>query len=181
MELSSVKQYLIEKFQGWIHEQRSLHLTHARKLREDERSRLSDYFDGEILDSARIATIDHMSNPPFYSELIEAGMPVPLDLTQAIGFTLIDCILIQRELWAFPSMAFSTIFHEMVHVVQTDILGPERLIELYAENILQDEYRNVLFERQAYDLTERFDRGEAGFSVRDIVQDDLRKLLRPNP
>ena len=178
MELDSLKEYLIEKFEEWVQEHRNLHLVNARPLSDEERFRLSDYFEERILDVARIATIDHLSNPGFYNELIQSGMPVPLDLTQAIGFTLIDCILIRKGLWSFPSMALSTIFHEMVHVVQADILGSRKLIELYAENILQDEYRNVLFERQAYDLTDRFDRGEPSFSVRDIVEQELKNITQ---
>ncbi len=102
-------------------------------------------------------------------------MPIPLGLTQAIGLTLIDCVLIRKGLWFHPSMAISTLFHEMVHVVQFDLLGTRKLIEWYTDSLIQDEYRNVLFERQAYALTDRFVQGEPPFSVRAVVEQELKQ------
>ena len=175
MEYDALKRYLIEKFQEWIFEQRSLHLPNSRPLYQEERSVLSGYFDERILDLTRIVSLESISNPEFYNELVKSGTPIPLDLTQAMGFTLIDCVLICKWLFSVPSMAISTIFHEMVHVVQADILGTTRLIELYTDSLIKDEYRNVLFEVQAYDLTDQFIRGGRSFSVREILEEELKQ------
>jgi len=174
MEHDVLKTYLIEKLQEWIFEQRSLHLPNSRSLTEEERSLLGGYFEERILDLTRIVSLERISNPEFYSELVKSGTPIPLDLTQAMGFTLIDCVLICKWLFSVPSMAISTIFHEMVHVVQADILGSTRLIELYTDSLIKDEYRNVSFEVQAYDLTDQFIRGGASFSVRKILEKEFK-------
>ncbi|MFH1624829.1 MAG: hypothetical protein ABID54_06705 [Pseudomonadota bacterium] len=173
MEFDSLKTYLVERFLEWAYEQRSLHLPHARPLSGEERSRLNGYFEKKILDLTRIVSLDRISNPGFYRELTKSGIPIPLDLTQAAGFALIDYVLIRKGLFSVPLMAISTIFHEMVHVVQVDILGPRKLIELYVDSLLRDEYRNVPFERQAYDLTDRFVQGGPPFPVRAIVEEEF--------
>jgi hypothetical protein len=175
MELDSLRPYLIEEFQEWVQEQRRLHLTNARPLSNEERSRFVGYFEKRILDLVRLASVERILNPGFYDGLVKSGLPIPLDFSNAIGLTLVDCILIRRELWSDPPSAISTLFHEMVHVVQIHILGLRKHIELYADNLIQNgyQYHSVLFERQAYTLASRFARGEPSFSVGEIVRQEL--------
>jgi len=173
MEVDRLRTYLIEGLEEWVHEQRDIHLPDARPLSDEERLRFKGYFDRRILDFTRIATVDRISNPGFYSDLVKSGVPIPLDFTQAIGLALFNCVLVRRELWSNPSSAISTLFHEMVHVVQFDLLGPRKLIELYSDCLIQDSYHNVLFERQAYTLTDRFNLGGTSFSVRRVVEQEL--------
>jgi len=167
VQLERLRPYLIERYLQWVDEQRVLLLPKARPLTNEEKSRLQGYFAERILDMARVATVDHIRNPDFYDELTKSGVPIPLDFNHAIGLTLVDCILIHKQLWAYPKSALSTIFHELVHVVQIDIMGIRKHIELYADSLIQNDlqYHSVIFERQAYDLTARFDRQELPFSV----------------
>lgn len=177
MELDSLRPYLIEAFEGWICERRAFHLANARLLSNEERSRFVGYFEKRILDLVRVASVERILNPGFYDDLVKSGLPIPLDFSNAIGLTLVDCILIRRELWSHPSSAISTLFHEMVHVVQIDILGLRKHIELYADNLIQNgyQYHSVLFEIQAYTLASRFARGEPSFSVSEIVKQELER------
>ena len=167
MEPDELKSELLQKFEDWLYQQRQIHLTQARPLSSRERSRLDGYFEKRILDLTRVATIDQIPNPAFYDELREREIPIPMDFTSAIGFTLIDCVLLQK---GFRSI--STLFHEMVHVVQMDLLGVRKLVELYFDDLAKNGYQNVLFERQAYDLTTRFTCGQS-FSVREILEKEL--------
>lgn len=174
-ELERLRPYLIEKFVGWIYEQRNLHLTNARHLSSEEKLQLAGYFENRILDLVCVASVPEISSPEFYEELTNSGLPIPLDLTNAVGLTLVDCILIRKELWSNPHLAISTLFHELVHVVQIDIVGLRKFVEIYADGLLQNELKNdgTLFERQAYSLSERFARKEPVFAVSDIIKQDL--------
>jgi len=175
--LEQLRPYLIEKYLEWVDEQRALLLPRARSLTGEEKAKLRGYFEDRILNLIYIATVDRIDNPQFYNELIQSGVPIPLDLNQAIGLALVDCILIHKQLWAYPESAISTIFHELVHIVQIDILGVRKHIGLYADSLLQNnlQYHSVFFEEQAYRLSDRFDKGELPFSVRDTVSHELKQ------
>jgi hypothetical protein len=174
MEFEKLKTYLIQKFDEWLYQQRKIYLTTSRPLSKEERLKLEGYFEPRILDLVRIAIVDRISNPEFYDELREKEIPIPMDFTSAVGFTLIDCILLRK---GFESI--STLFHEMVHVVQADLLGVRKLVVLYLFELIKNktQYRNILFERQAYTLANRFNRGKSTFSVREIVEEELKQKM----
>jgi len=168
MEFDRLRPYLLQKFEEWLFQQRRIHLIKARALSNEEKLRLNRYFEKRILGLTRIASVNRISNPEFYDELRRREIPIPVDFTSAAGFTLIDCVLLRRDLGSI-----STLFHEMVHVVQFDLLGVKKLIELYLADLMKKGYQNVLFERQAYDLTAKFTRGES-FLVRKILEKELK-------
>jgi len=176
-ELERLRPYLIKNFEGWIYEQRKIHLANARPLSSEEKSRLDGYFEKKILDKARVASVDRISNPEFYNELANSGIPIPLDFSTAVGLTLADCILICKELYSHPDSLISTIFHELVHVVQIDMLGLKKHIELYADSLMQSDYQyhSVVFEKQAYDISARFNKGKPPFSVSKVVTKELQR------
>jgi hypothetical protein len=167
--------YLIEKYLVWVDEQRALLIPKARSLSEEEKSRLREYYEDRILSLVHVAIVDRIENPQFYNELTKSGVPVPLDLSQAIGLALVDCILLHKQLCAYPESLISTIFHELVHIVQMDILGIRKHIELYSDSLMKNnlQYHSVFFEEQAYRLSAKFDRREPSFSVRDAVRQEL--------
>jgi len=179
MEFNDLLPYLVQKYHEWLLEQHDLHIASARPLSNEERTLFRDYYDQRILDLVRIATVDHVSNPGFYSELAELGISSPMDLSQSAGLTLMDCILICKYFESFPPSWNSILFHEMVHVVQYDILGSKRLLELYLAAWVQNEYQynSIPFERQAFSLEGRFNRHEPPFSVRQIVEQELKEML----
>jgi hypothetical protein len=175
--LEQLRPYLIERYLEWVDEQRVILLPKARPLTEEEKSRFKGYFEERILVLVRVATVERIHNPEFYDELSKSGVPIPLDFNQAIGLALADCVLIDKQLWAYPESALSTVFHELVHVVQIDMLGIRRHIELYADSLMQNDlqYHSVIFERQAYELSARFDRKEPPFSVSQAIEQELRQ------
>jgi len=176
-ELERLRPYLLEKFEEWIRQQRRFHSPNARPLSNEEKTRLDGYFERRILAKARVASVQRISNPEFYDDFANSGIPIPLDFSTAVGLTLVDCIIIRKELWANHSSLISTIFHELVHVVQIDILGLKRHIELYADSLMEGgyQYHSVAFERQAYKLSARFDKGKTPFPVADIVKKELKR------
>ena len=174
-----IKDYLTQRFLEWAYQQREFYLPNSRPLSGEERLRLAGYFDQSILDLTRVVGVARILNPEFYDGLTKFIIPIPLDFTQAMGFTLVDCVLIRNELHSSPSSWMATLFHEMVHVVQFDILGLTRMVELYTDYLLQSEYQypDIPFEQQAYTLAERFAGGEPPFSVRETIEPELRRMI----
>jgi len=180
MELGDLLPYLTQEYHYWVSEQRDFYLANARPLSNEERALLQRYFDERILSLTRIATTECISNPAFYSKLTGLGTLTLMDFSRASAMTLIDCVLICERFEHTFSLWTSILFHEMVHVVQCDILGLTKLIELYITEWLRNQcqYENVLLESQAYRLEREFDRQEPPFSVRQIVEQELTKLAK---
>jgi len=177
-EFAHLFPHLIEQSHHWLWQQRELHRAKARRLTDDERLPLQDYYDTQVLDTVRVATVNRISNPPFYDELTESGFPI-LDLSASAGITFVDCVVVRRPFQQhFPSW-ISILFHELVHVVQFEILGPRKVLEAYLQAWEQNgyQYHDVPFEIQAYRLEARFERHEPLFSVREVVEQELQGMV----
>ena len=61
-------------------------------------------------------------------------------------------------------------FHELVHVIQWRLLGPEKFLAFYADGLERFGYRNSPLEVMAYNLQDRFDREAQPFSVEAACQ-----------
>jgi hypothetical protein len=59
-------------------------------------------------------------------------------------------------------------FHELIHVVQWRILGPEQFLRLYADGLERFGYRESPLEKMAYDA-------EAAFTAKEIF--DAEKMV----
>ena len=177
-ELARLMPQIVEASRQWILEQRDLYSATARSISDDERLSLQDYYDRRILDTVRIATVDQITNPPFYGEITELGIPI-LDISSAAGITFMDCIVIQRLFEQQFPLWISILFHELVHVIQYNFLGPRKLIDLYLRAWIQNgyQYDSVLFEAQAYRLESRFKQNGPSFSVRAIVEQELKGMV----
>lgn len=170
--------HLVEQSHHWLREQRELYRAKGRRLTDDERLPLQDYYDAQVLDNVRVATVNRISNPPFYDELTGSDFPI-LDLSGSAGITFIDCVVVRRAFQQhFPSW-ISILFHELVHVVQFEILGPGKVLETYLQAWEQTgyQYHDVPFEIQAYSLEARFERHEPIFSVREVVEQELKDMI----
>ena len=170
--------YLIERGHRWLLEQRDAFCPGGRTLRGGERLPLQDYYDERVLDGVRLAAVERISNPGFYGEMANEGYPV-LDISGASAIAFIDCVLIRSEFQRYPSLWASILFHELVHVVQYDILGSRRTIESYIRSWIGNgfDYQNTPLEAQAERLEARFGRGGPPFSVREVVERELKGLL----
>jgi hypothetical protein len=82
------------------------------------------------------------------------------------GITYLDTFFVRAE----QAWDESLHFHELVHVVQWRILGPERFLWLYADGLERLGYRNNPLEVVAYDLQEQFEAGGRSFDVEAEVR-----------
>lgn len=67
-------------------------------------------------------------------------------------------------------------FHELVHVIQWRLLGPEGFLALYADGLERFGYRNSPLEVMAYELQDKFEREQEPIHVEVACQKKLRGL-----
>ncbi len=178
MDPESLLSFLIDRGLLWVRSQRDRYWPVARVLSEGERSALSRFFDPEILDKARVIIVPVIENPSFYSDLEQLGLSAPLDFTTMTGITYDDTILVSEARFPVPSHWTSLLFHELVHVVQYDLLGVDEFMDQYVRGWEQNgfDYYSIPLERDAYELQARYDSalGEV-FSVAQEIASRLRR------
>ncbi len=150
--------YLAENAAHWIESQRAQHRLHADPLPDTTLAALSGFFAKETLDRTRIRHVASIDDPPFYREFEEAGESFPLDFKVWAAITFGDVILVNREQVPGPP-SHSVIFHEMVHVVQYDVLGIHEFARTYVTPFIQNRfnYMSIPLESVAFDLQGRFE------------------------
>ena len=151
--------FLIQKGQAWVLEQREMHRPGAARLDQNTRLSLSPFFRSEILDSARFAVVPLIENPGFYSELEAMGQSVPLDFTAMHGITFQDTVLLSEHHLQSNGWPRGLVFHELVHVVQYRCLGVADFVRRYLSGWAENgyEYVAIPLERDAYELQKRFE------------------------
>jgi hypothetical protein len=66
-------------------------------------------------------------------------------------------------------------FHELIHVIQWRLLGPERFLALYAEGLEAFGYHNSPLEQMAYNAQNMFSRSTQIFDAEKLVALSLPK------
>ncbi|MEM7353953.1 MAG: hypothetical protein AAF657_24340 [Acidobacteriota bacterium] len=165
--------FLARQGQIWVEAQRQLHRPHAVALSDDEKQQLVGFFSNEVLDQARIRVVNRIENPDFYAAYEELDKRFPLDFASAVGLALVDTVLIRRS-HAGPGTESRkwVLFHELVHLEQYRLVGPENYIERYIRALAEGgfDYRSNPFEAQAFELQNRYRRRPEGpFVVEDEV------------
>jgi hypothetical protein len=169
--------WAIAETRTWIEQQRDLHRPAGGELPSVAKDAVRPFFPPAVLDSARVAVVPAIPNPPFLGQARDLGLPVAgIDFSVMEGLTLVDTILISQAVP--PADPLLLMFHELVHAVQYEILGLEEFSRQYVRGIVDGDfdYYRLPLEVMAYDLGRRFaDNPGATFSVRDEVR---RRLLR---
>jgi hypothetical protein len=137
----------------WIDHYVEAHAHSAVPVAELGFSRLSQYFDQNRLSNSKAVKVDRVQVPP----LSKMGMPYFADFeeTPFTGITYMDTFFLAPP--AHDSE--STHFHELIHVVQWDVLGPDSFLMVYAIGLLAHGYKNSPLERMAYELQRAFEDG----------------------
>ena len=74
-------------------------------------------------------------------------------------------------LWRAVATDESLHFHELVHVVQWQVLRPKDFLLLYAAGLAESGYRDCALEAMAYDHQRRFDAGDPPYSGKAEVRE----------
>lgn len=171
MDAQSTLPWLIQEGTRWVQSQRDAHRPVARPLDDREVDALERFFGPAIMNLASLRVVPHISNPPFYPVLLASGIPV-IDFSQGSGITFIDTILISAESTLPGPVPLSLVFHELVHVVQYDLVGVDEFVSRYVKGwFARGPYAAIPIERQAYDLQARYEVNPTiGFSVEAYVR-----------
>jgi hypothetical protein len=92
---------------------------HGTSLGAANRLALLPYFKPELLDSVRVVIGCEIREPDFAVRFRTAGLPFP-------EFGLADAVTLDTVIVANEPLSRSTLFHELLHVVQWQVLGIAR-------------------------------------------------------
>jgi len=139
----------------WIDGYVEAHAHLAVPVAEIGFGRLSQYFYQNRLSTSKVVKVDRVQVPP----LTKMGLPYFADFeeTPFMGITYMDTFFL-----APPAHdCQSTHFHELIHVIQWGVLGPDSFLMVYAVGLLAHGYENSPLERMAYELQRVFEAGRS--------------------
>jgi hypothetical protein len=151
----------------WIVQTLAANASKARSASSFNLSRLPLFYRRALLDRAKVVLVDKCPVPPLSA--IGLSQFADFENMNAGGITYMDTYFV---LW-HEAERESLHFHELVHVVQWQILGPERFLALYADGLEKHGYRNSPLERMAYEHQARFEEALNPYSVEDEVRNQL--------
>lgn len=153
---------------GWIEATLAAHAGQARRVVDLNFPRLPAYFGHDLLAAAKVVTVDRLPVPP----LSRMGLTQFADWERGdyAGITYLDTFFVVRGEVANEALHF----HELVHVVQWRLLGPERFIAAYAAGLEAFGYRDSPLEATAYDLEEKFKATPVAFDAAKAIAASLR-------
>lgn len=125
------------------------------------------FFGAEVLENSYFVVVDSIPKPDF-DELTGAGYDEFLNMKPA-GITYKNTYFIQR---GFENR-FALHFHELVHVLQWQLLGAFGFIQRYLDEIAEYGYDKAPLEVMAYELDSYFSAGLPVKSIPDYVSKHL--------
>lgn len=134
--------------------------------------RLSSFYSLETLRNAYVVEVDRVPIPPLTSMGLDEFSD--FERTEMDGITLQDVYFLRYDRIQDEALHF----HELVHVVQWQLLRPDRFILAYAlGHALYGGYSNNPLENMAYELQARFESDDPPFSVETAVSQSLLPML----
>ncbi len=130
-------------------------------------SRLPLYFSEKALASTKVVLVDPLPMPPLSSMGLARFADFERDNFD--GITYIDTIFLKPVQYNNENMHF----HELVHVIQWRLLGPDRFLLSYANGLECFGYRQSPLEAMAYDAETAFTSSMAIFDVEKMVAEKL--------
>jgi hypothetical protein len=130
--------------------------------------RLPLYFTENTLASTKVVLVDPLPMPPLSSMGLERF--ADFERGDFGGITYIDTIFLKPTQSNNENMHF----HELVHVIQWRLLGPDRFLLSYANGLECFGYRQSPLEAMAYDAETAFASSAATFNVEKMVAEKRR-------
>lgn len=131
-------------------------------------SRLGDYLPAALLQRARAVVVDETPFPP----VTELGLPEFQAMAEMpmAGITFGHMYFLSRR-----HATEAVHLHELVHVIQWETLGIPAFLSTYAVGIALHGYAASPFEKTAFDMQGRFERGEAVADLAGLVSRHARR------
>jgi hypothetical protein len=117
------------KLRAWIQKTLEFYEKNAKPVAAMHFVRLPMYFDPSLLETAKFITIDRLPMPP----LSAMGLSrfAVFEQGDFSGVTYLDRYFIKRTVVTDESIHF----HELIHLIQWRLLGPEDFLESYANGL----------------------------------------------
>jgi hypothetical protein len=171
MDLSKLPASLIAQLtagvENFILNNRKKYFPRAASLEPAQLVPLEPYFPASILRDTRFLVLEdsRIDDPPFYSMAKMMGIRNLPSFSDVAAVTFVD-VVVSHEEWTE-----SLLFHELVHVVQYAQLGNKEFASRYVNGYIKGgSYEEILLEKNATELEERFSRKNGVFLVADEVR-----------
>lgn len=130
------------------------------------------YFSEELLTSTKVVAIDRVPIPPLSS--MGLSRFAEFERGDFDGITYLDTFFVKRR----SATAERLHFHELIHVVQWRILGPETFLATYAAGLETFGYRESPLEVMAYKAESAFCQSDKIFDAEKLVAEQLNRVKK---
>ncbi|MCO1335516.1 hypothetical protein MO867_14345 [Microbulbifer sp. OS29] len=162
---------MLPKIERWI-DQTILDFKDKRHSCDQFSSEFDGYYTKDFLFKSHFVVVDEIPKPTF-PELYQAGLGDFVDMEVA-GITYKDTYFVMAPY----AMDLSLHFHELVHVHQWALLGPEVFIQRYITEIQTYGYNSAPLEVMAYSLQDQFMERTSPIDVSKYVQGEIEEAYR---
>jgi len=146
-------QVLYPQIAAWIQETLRSHADSARSVQSAGFPTLSQYYSAGLLQGAKYIPVANPPKPP----LARLGLTQfhAFEQQEVKGVTYLDTYFVRLGCEDQESLHF----HELIHVVQWSVLGPEQFVAAYADGLERFGYWHCPLEVMAYKAESEFVRG----------------------
>ena len=152
----------------WLQTTLAKYVSSAQTVASRAFPRLPTYFAPITLETSKVVLVDQLPLPPLSSW----GLTRFADFERGdfSGITFLDTFFVKKD----QSRNEALHFHELIHIVQWRILGPERFLYLYADGLDRFGYRNSPLEVMAYGAEAQFVNSTTKFAAEELVAQGLK-------
>ena len=152
---------------SWIRETLASHSNAAKPVSSQGFVRLPRYFSVELLASTKFVIVDKAPMPP----LSKMGLAryAKFETGDFVSITYLDTFFLKKGRAADERLYF----HDLIHVVQWSLLGPERFLATYADDLEKYGYRDSPLEMMAYNAETTFVQSANIFNAEELVASEL--------
>ena len=152
---------------NWLRATLSAHAGMAQAVASRAFSRLPLYFSKETLGSTKVVLVNSLPIPP----LSKMGLTrfAEFERVDFDGITYLDTVFLKQV----HSKNEVILFHELIHVIQWRLLGPDRFLYSYANGLERFGYRQSPLEVMAYDVERMFATSTNIFDAEKLVAEKL--------
>jgi hypothetical protein len=155
---------------GWIRQTLAVHSKQAKAVGSLGFPRLSQYLSEEVLTSTKVVIIERVPMPPLSS--MGLSRFAAFEHGDFDGVTYLDTFFLKRR----SATAERLHFHELIHVIQWRLLGPETFLATYAAGLEAVGYRDSPLEVMAYNAEAAFCQSDKIFDAEKLVAEQLNRM-----
>lgn len=162
-------QTIYPQIYNWIQQTFLAHSKQAKTVSSLGFSRLPLYFSQEFLGSAKCVAVETVPIPPLSK--IGLNQFAEFERGDYDGITYLDTFFLKQSRVKDEGLYF----HELIHVLQWRLLGPERFLAAYADGLERFGYRQSPLEIMAYNAETTFRQSAQPFNVENLVAEQMRQ------